>query len=223
MSRFAPKGVSIALLVGFTLGLPLIAAPEVQILQVGEWHGDEVGATSGGDWHCLARTAAGLELRPCTVEVATVFDSVVQANTGKKVSVPGLDEVVFLLRGAEGLMPGPVLTVFFGHYPFERGATLPLGGPDDRIWLSAEPAGQGLDVRLEESDVSQVLARDLGHDTDASPSLLWAGDLDRDGRLDLLLDTTDHYNVTERVLFLSRGAAEGALVRRAAVFRTIGC
>jgi hypothetical protein len=196
---------------------------EVQLLRVGEWHGHEVEATSSDGWLCLVRSAVGFEPRPCSIEVTTAYDPVVAAETGKKVSVPGLDGVVFLLRGAEGLTPGPVLTVFFGHYPFARGANLPLGGEDGRAWLTAEPAGAGFDISLAASGVAQVLARNLGRDEDAAPSLLWAGDLDRDGRLDCLLDTTDHYNVGEWTLFLSRGAGDGELVRRAAVFRTTGC
>ena len=42
---------------------------------------------------------------------------------------------------------------------------------------------------------------------DASPTLLFAGDLDRDGKLDLIFDTTDHYNVRRPTLFLSSQAA----------------
>lgn len=99
--------------------------------------------------------------------------------------MPGLDDVAFLLRGLEGIAPGPVLTVFAGSYPFTRGATLPLGDESQRSFLTAEPADRGFEVVLSEAGVRQVLARGLGRDSgDSSPSLLWAGDLDRDGRLD---------------------------------------
>jgi hypothetical protein len=222
MSRLI--SVSVAPIACTVLALPAGATAEIQLLRVGGWHGDQVGSTTPDGWHCLIRTAVAFELRPCTIEVTTFFDTVVGSNTGKKVSVPGLEDVVFLLRGLEGIAPGPVLAVFAGHYPFARGATLPLGDEMQRSFLTAEPAGRGFDVVLSEAGVRQVVARGLGLDSgDASPALLWAGDLDRDGRLDFLLDATDHNNVTNWVLFLSGGAAEGELVRRAAVFRTTGC
>ncbi|MDH3869752.1 MAG: hypothetical protein OET08_10295, partial [Desulfuromonadales bacterium] len=59
--------------------------------------------------------------------------------------------------------------------------------------------------------------------SDASPRVLWAGDLDRDGRLDLLLDLTTHYNVSAPTLLLSSMAGKSKLVRPAAIFRTTGC
>lgn len=45
---------------------------------------------------------------------------------------------------------------------------------------------------------------------DASPQLLFAGDLDRDGQLDLLFDVTDHYNLQLPTLFLSSGPSSSA-------------
>jgi hypothetical protein len=52
------------------------------------------------------------------------------------------------------------------------------------------------------------------------PAILWAGDLNADGRLDVLLDTSDHYNVRERQLYLSDNSV---LVSQAAVHTTTGC
>lgn len=223
MLKLGWQPLTVALTACTVLALPAAAHCDVDLLRVGDWHGDEVDSPSSDGWHCVVETAVGFELRGCSIEVTTVFDIVVNANTGKRVAVPGIERVVFLVRGADGLEPGPVQTVFSGRYPFARGATLPLGSEDRRSILIAEPAAEGYDVVLSGPGGSQVLAQGLGGDPDASPGLLWAGDLDHDGRLDYLLDATDHYNVTEWVLFLSRGAGEGEPVRRAAVFRTTGC
>jgi hypothetical protein len=59
--------------------------------------------------------------------------------------------------------------------------------------------------------------------TDATPRLVWAGDLDRDSKLDLLFDATYHYNVTHLVLYLSSAAKEGELVGKVAEWKTTGC
>lgn len=54
--------------------------------------------------------------------------------------------------------------------------------------------------------------------------ILWAGDLDGDGKLDLLIDGADHYNVGARMrLYLSSYAPGGRLVGLAAVFESVGC
>jgi hypothetical protein len=58
---------------------------------------------------------------------------------------------------------------------------------------------------------------------DALPGLVWSGDLDGDRRLDLVLDVTDHDNVSEPTLFLSTRAHQGQAVGRAAALRTTGC
>jgi hypothetical protein len=58
---------------------------------------------------------------------------------------------------------------------------------------------------------------------DALPQLLFAGDLDRDGRLDLLIDTTDHYNVSKPTLFLSSAAYKGVFLRRVSEHVAVGC
>ena len=57
---------------------------------------------------------------------------------------------------------------------------------------------------------------DLSIGDEAVPQILWAGDIDRDGKLDLLLDLTDHYNVSIPTLFLSSEAAEDELVAEVA-------
>ncbi|MET0807665.1 MAG: hypothetical protein ABWX93_02785, partial [Pseudoxanthomonas sp.] len=58
---------------------------------------------------------------------------------------------------------------------------------------------------------------------DASPTLLFAGDLDRDGKLDLIFDGTDHYNVSRPTLFLSSPAGQGELLHEVARYESVGC
>ena len=52
---------------------------------------------------------------------------------------------------------------------------------------------------------------------------MWAGDLDGDGKLDLLLNLSTHYNLDSHRLFLSSMAKKGQLVGEAAVFDAVGC
>lgn len=58
---------------------------------------------------------------------------------------------------------------------------------------------------------------------DTMTTILWSGDLDRDGYLDLLIDMTHHYNLTLPTLFLSKPAAPGKPVVPVASHSSVGC
>ncbi|MEL6346286.1 MAG: hypothetical protein AAFV53_24460 [Myxococcota bacterium] len=55
----------------------------------------------------------------------------------------------------------------------------------------------------------------------ALPEILWSGDLDGDGAVDLIIDASTEEGVTERVLYLSTRAHDGALVGEAARTRAM--
>ena len=58
---------------------------------------------------------------------------------------------------------------------------------------------------------------------DAGASVLWAGDLNRDGAIDLLIDLTEHYNLSRPTLFLSTGKSDGPPLVKVAQHESYGC
>lgn len=95
-------------------------------------------------------------------------------------------------------------------------------------------AADAIDCRVElaRGSTVQTLARMAGYRDDtgtlaagdeAPLSLLFAGDLDGDGRLDLILDLSHHYNVRRPTLLMSRPAAPGDLLHVAASHEATGC
>jgi hypothetical protein len=58
---------------------------------------------------------------------------------------------------------------------------------------------------------------------EGGPILLWAGDIDRDGKLDFLMDIAGHYNASEPALYLSSQASPGTLVKKVASRKGVGC
>jgi hypothetical protein len=76
-------------------------------------------------------------------------------------------------------------------------------------------AGSGLE--LVSNGVTQVLYSAPAEANEPAWEILWAGDLDGDGKLDLYLQLGD-----ERILFVSTKAASGQVVGKFAVFRTKG-
>lgn len=58
---------------------------------------------------------------------------------------------------------------------------------------------------------------------DGFPQLDWAGDIDQDGKIDLIIAPGYHWNVSATTLFLSSFAKNGELVGLAARFTAEGC
>lgn len=211
--------------------------PEATLLEVGEFHGEEVAAETGERWVGLHISDQGSMLLDYTITVAAVHDPYLDEGdqkTGKKVSVDIPLEPVFLVNSDWLLQSGPVETVFEGNDE-PLGSTSPLemriagaayqikitGDEGDKCWPDGLPKNAKLVLRNGES--SQVLYTLQECGSDPTWRVLWAGDLDKDGKLDLYVSVTQHYNVSERKLFLSSQADEGDLVAEVAEFVTTGC
>ena len=208
--------------------------PQIRLVETGEFHGDEVSAKSGESWLGLFPSAGGFALLPTTLKVEAVHDPIVdddpKEKTGKKVGVSSALKPVFLLSGASMLNRGAVTSVFSEERSLGNGdvINLNLGGNKYQLRvISNDPTPARYLVHnskllLTGRTKSQVLFS-VGEHTDAGWSLLWAGDLDGDGKLDLYMDLNTHYNTSQRRLFLSTQATRGSLVKEVAVFSIVGC
>lgn len=208
-----------------------------QILETGSFHGDEVRARSGQRWLGLFANARRSELRAVTVNVDRVHDSIVDENervkTGKRVRVRGRERPKFLVRGSAKLGAGPVETVLSAETPLTNRAdiTLTLDGTAYRLWVSTEAPSPSEAIERNDAELClsaggrrQVLYSLRGRDVnEAYWNVLWAGDADGDGRLDLYVTVSHHYNVSEQRLYLSSDAGRGEIVGKTASFVTVGC
>ena len=217
-------------------------APNVaEIISPGEHHGHEVPANTPGVWFALVADDAGASLRRVRVSVATVKDEVVDEGaemTGKRVDVSPAVEPIALVRGIDGLKPRRVPTALVGQPVDEAGISARLGVLAYQLFMrcAEQPPIEGqrqrhCDLVLRVDTREQVLftyrAYYEGSDwiwaSERQPTVLWAGDVDADGRVDLLLETSNHYNVGEMRLFVSRGTGPSALVQEGAAHTTTGC
>ncbi|MGN6150944.1 MAG: hypothetical protein ACTHOH_02905 [Lysobacteraceae bacterium] len=230
-------------MLGLALVAALTAAPALQL--PGQFHGDETVARDGERWLALVADDAGARLRSVRVRVKPVHDVVLDADDGpatgrivESVAGPGGATIAYV-RGSnlrEGAVPRAIAT----ELPVGNGlgaSRLRLGDRDYTLATRCVPAAGIADsyrctIELVQGDRRQTLAAMAGTreqdgrfmlGDEASPALLFAGDLDGDGALDLLYDVTDHYNVTAPTLFLSGAAGDGELVHAVAEQRTTGC
>lgn len=152
-------------------------------------------------------------------------------KTGVAVEVAG-PRPVFLLQGATHITKARIKTAFHeaeGLFLYDNPVrSLMLGVQQYTLRLtyvreSTSALLQDSFLLLEQGDLKQVLYTWPDGFHDGACYLIWAGDLDGDGRLDLYMYLSDHYNVTEHTLFLSSAAGPNRLVGRAAMWRTLGC
>lgn len=54
-------------------------------------------------------------------------------------------------------------------------------------------------------------------------NLIFAGDIDGDGILDLIIDTSRHYNVTSPTIYLSKPAGNEEVVKPIGGHTSVGC
>ncbi len=226
----------------------------IEIVKPGTtYHSDETAAETGQAWFGLFRDGPQGTLQRVRLKVGHVEDGLAgdppaseggnpSVWTSKAVRADGTRQPIFLVRGLSGLKAGAVPTVnasatkllpgiqlplrarrvedaelvalgtaaateFHGTDPMVRDYHLMLRAPDGR--------SQALDVPSDFSGLEQGMG---GCD------LLWAGDLDGDTRVDLLVDCVDHYNVqVSWTLFLSSAARDGELVHAVAELLAVGC
>lgn len=221
--------------------LPFVASGE-EILLTGTFHEDEVRQRSSDDWLALTATGNGWMLQPVRVSIEKAVDPMVDeegaAMTGRQVTAMPVDEPLLLVRG-QRVSPGVVTAAVPDTADLRLQSTSALRFGTSTYQLRFRCGGakdDSGDVRcsldLELGDTIQTLAyysamRDeqqtLTFTGEVTPTVIWAGDLDRDGQLDLLLDTSDHYNQYAPTLYLSSAARKGQLMARVALFRSTGC
>ncbi len=173
-------------------------------------------------------------------------------TTGKKVTIGQESTPLLLIHGLKEPAEGPILSATLEppDWPSEQstrlrqnaflfpGQTHRLTLPTDKIRLTAVGTAHedpefhyvyldNYQIKMyrgeEKETISQALTTiprmgDLGE-----PYLIWAGDIDRDGKIDLIYDLTDHYIKTHLALFLSSAAKEGELVGLVAEWKRFAC
>jgi hypothetical protein len=149
------------------------------------------------------------------------------------ISVEGHDEVLFLVAGLQSLSEGPLTATSFNNRFVYPGESVHLGGKERgsvylQVFGNAAPEHHdavflNYMLQIRQGPVTQHVAsferRTLGN----PPTLIWAGDLDRDGRPDLVLNLPVGDVGKRWELFLSSVRSGGDLVSRAATFSTPGC
>ncbi|MDE0300313.1 MAG: hypothetical protein OXN17_16880 [Candidatus Poribacteria bacterium] len=206
-----------------------VTRSQVQILQVGEFF-YEISADPNKVWMGLFPTKEGYSLMPSEIRIDAFYNPTIGGDenmTGAtRVSVHGDNPPLFLITGLESLRAGMVKTLFAGRLPLPPESLLEFTLDNENPYSITALGGMesnagGVDHRVElvKGSRSQVICSFARTDV-AVTYLLWAGDLDRDGQLDMLIDTVCDYNASGPMLLLSSFAEDGDLLQMVAQFET---
>ena len=211
--------------------------PLPKVIEIGQFHGSEVNAQSGEEWLGLHISDDGSLLLNYKLTVKTVTDDLRDGpnkKTGKEVSVDLPLEPLFLVQADGVLKAGGAQTIYDesdGHLRERQPLKFSFADVTYKLEV-VSPTGEKCDADslpknarlvLSSDNHSQVLytLEDCG--SDPSWYVIWTGDIDSDNKLDLYVNVTQHYNVSERILFLSSTAHDNELVRELARLVTTGC
>ncbi len=206
---------------------------QIELLDYGDYYTDQAPVRQSGEkW--LGLDVKSSTLHSCTIEVKPGNEEE-GVQVMQHISVEPPVEPLFLLRGG-GLTSGPVVTVFSGNWEQSLTEKSPLTfrladvSYELKIIRSEDTAtceeeGLPLNARLllTSGESRQVLYSLVDCGPDAAWHLLWAGDLDRDGKLDLFVSVGQGMYDSPRKLFLSSKAGKGRLVKEVAELISHGC
>jgi hypothetical protein len=189
-----------------------------EILLPGEYHESNVAEGAKGVWKALCAKESSVSLMDVVVDRKPTSDDERYVD----VDVKNCEQPLLLLRGLDSTL-GEIETAFHGKLPLAIGTTHELAWRGTKVQIVVK---LGSDAKpTPDKDFSPPrtieLVRDQKHQTLfsvgqcylCSPSLMWAGDVDRDGALDLFFDMTDDDHGTKHELWVSVGAPTNDLVR----------
>jgi hypothetical protein len=210
-----------------------------KLITVGIFHEDEVWTNFEEDkWFGLFRNGSEYLIKPTKISASRVVDALVDLEgdtTGWKITTEGSDTSLLLVAGLDYLtqrqvnvlklekseiLPGDSLHFEFMGAQYELTATgIKLSNGD-----YPEYANYKLYLRITKggTTVTQLLTAKPGFD-DAMIDILFTGDMDGDGLLDFIIDTSSHYNAFTPTLYLSKPAASGEILKIVGMHVSVGC
>lgn len=218
----------LSLLLALAVLSPAACTPQFAPLETGTfsgaspvpfWRKAEAGAWGGAGW--LGWTSERNELR--VVRIVVRDRPKQEGDEEGFVTVEAVPRVRFAVRCVPGMRARSIQRASVTNVSLltNRSAAISLGSREYALKLeSAQESLSDATVILTQGDRTQVLYSAEGFADDPHFNVYWAGDLDGDGKLDLVVDFSRKYSVLSYRLLLSTQARPGQLVGDAALFET---
>lgn len=216
----------------------------IEMFEGGIYRRSEIYVKNGQSWLVLAKSERGEYTLTAATASVKLPNSISWPGDEKdaQLSFKTNRRIVFAIRGIDGITSGPATTLFDqpdsvnieGHSAteelsdgYKREFVLGPSSTTLRTSRGVSKDGTKLAVLVIESQGSRQVIKRVYHvptdNRDIIGSLHWAGDIDRDGKLDLYISEFNEKGYTRTELYLSSHAKPGDLVGLAAVFAASGC
>ena len=229
MSRLLSVTIPVVVLACQAIGIPAaLCTPQFAPLSTATYSGDsqlpfwreeEAGRWGGAGWVGWRNDGDRLERVQFDVRPRPKSD----ANDEDEVTVVTTPEVNFAVRCVPEITPGPILNARIQEHDLAYHGPLhiALGTRKYQLQLDGkDPSLADARVILRDGRRSQVLYSADGFVDEPHFQIVWAGDLDRDGKLDLVVNIHRKYSWHPYRLLLSSKAVGKSLVGEAALFET---
>ncbi len=183
------------------------------------WRKEEAGEWGGAGW--LGWSWDGDQLRAVELDVRDRPNDF--AGDEEYVTVQSRPDVTFAARCIPQLRTGPIVSAGIANWSLQSDGPLSvtLVGREYQLYIESARADQAdAQIVFTEGGRRQVLYSADGFTDEPHYDVVWAGDLDRDGQLDLVVNLHRKYSWHPYRLLLSSLASKGQLVGDAALFET---
>lgn len=221
---------------------PVDSTLPVKIIQLETFHSDEIQENYNKKvWFGLFKNNNDYKLSETKVSFKRVNDPIIdetdEEKTGWEVSAQVKDTCVILIEKLPYFSDGNISSVKVPEniYPEESFKfsykdveyTLFATGKkkkeqQDSDWIVVSNYKLYLKTVVDGKEKTELLVAKKNFD-DQMIRIIFAGDLDDDNKLDLIIDTASHYNVSSPTLYLSKPAEKGKAIKPVGVFVTVGC
>lgn len=214
-----------------------------KILTTGIFHEDEVWA--GADklkWFGLFYNQSNVYLAETKITASRVHDEIVDDfeddKTGWEIKTMNQDTAYMLIADLDFLKNRKIEPLDLPKYQLYPGDSLQFNylgveyclyaagnkrkHDEDGVWYEVWNYRLYLAAKIKGQWKRDLLVACPSFD-DAMIDLIFAGDIDGDGFLDLIIDTSNHYNGMNPTLFLSKPAEKGHLIKAVGEHGSVGC
>ncbi|TPG40214.1 hypothetical protein [Flavobacterium pectinovorum] len=221
---------------------PVDSTLQVKILQLETFHSDEIDENFDKKvWFGLFKNNNDYSLSETKVFFKRVNDPIIDENeqdkTGWEVSASVKDTCLILIEKLPYFIDGNISNVKIPEniYPEDnfkfsyKGIEYTLFATgkkkreqSDADWIVVSNYKLYLTAVIDGKQITELLVAKKDFD-DQMIQIMFAGDLDDDNKLDLIINTASHYNVSSPTLYLSKPAKKGRIIKPVGVFTTVGC
>ncbi len=222
---------------------PIDSLFSAKVLTVGTFHSDEVWDNADkGKWFGLFKKNTRFYITETKLKLKRVHDGIVDANesekTGWEIQTENKDAAIILIERLNFLTARNVQQAILSKDQIFPGDTIQISylGIDYKIFATGDKKKVQEDSELftildyklyitaiiNGKNQKSLLVAQPDFD-DQMINLIFAGDIDGDGILDLIIDTSRHYNVTSPTLYLSKPANDKEVVKLIGGHTSVGC